>query len=206
MKRCIIITARMLCPIAQCISLKVDDLILCADSGYQTALEQNVRIDAVMGDFDSFPKAQVCAPLVLQSPAEKDDTDTLLCLRYGLSRGCDTFVILGGLSGRLDHTFANLQLLAFGLAHGASVYITDGKNTAFLLHETSITLLPCDYKLSVFAWTPTCTGVTLCGVKYPLQNATLTNTFPVGVSNEFTEQEAQICCKTGTLLVMLCQE
>jgi thiamine pyrophosphokinase len=56
--------------------------------------------------------------------------------------------------------------------------------------------------VSVFSWTDTSEGVTLRGLKYPLENATLTSTFALGVSNSFAEETALISVERGTLLVM----
>jgi len=45
------------------------------------------------------------------------------------------------------------------------------------------------------------TGVTLTGLKYPLNEATLTNDYPLGVSNEFTGVPAKIQVRKGTLII-----
>ena len=58
------------------------------------------------------------------------------------------------------------------------------------------------WTLSVFAWSEHCSGVTERGVFYPLDNASLTREFPLGISNRITADEAEITCGSGTLLVM----
>ena len=40
-------------------------------------------------------------------------------------------------------------------------------------------------------------------MKYPLEGAVLTNTFALGVSNEFTEDIAEISVESGILIVVL---
>ncbi len=45
-------------------------------------------------------------------------------------------------------------------------------------------------------------AVTLEGVKYPLRDYTLTNSFPIGVSNEFAEEEAVVRFSRGSLLLV----
>ena len=73
------------------------------------------------------------------------------------------------------------------------------------LLENETLVLPRDDSvyLSVFAFTPCCEGVTLRGVKYPLENAKLTSSFPLGVSNEFAADYAEIGVQQGQLLVIL---
>ena len=44
-------------------------------------------------------------------------------------------------------------------------------------------------------------NVCITGVKYPLHGALVTNSFPIGVSNEW-EDTAHISCGAGILLVI----
>ena len=57
--------------------------------------------------------------------------------------------------------------------------------------------------VSVFAWTEEAKGVSYKGLKYPLENATLTKAFALGISNEFAEEEAEISVKDGMLLIII---
>ena len=43
-------------------------------------------------------------------------------------------------------------------------------------------------------------GVDISGMKYPLTDAMITNDFPIGISNEFTGQEAAVRVRSGQLL------
>ena len=45
-------------------------------------------------------------------------------------------------------------------------------------------------------------GVTLKGLKYPLNEYNMDNLFPIGVSNEFTGKEVSITVKDGELAVI----
>lgn len=55
--------------------------------------------------------------------------------------------------------------------------------------------------VSVFCHSDRAEGVTIQGLKYTLQDAELTNGFPLGVSNEFIGERAEISVKKGILLV-----
>ena len=85
-------------------------LVIAADGGLRHLEDQGLRPDLIVGDFDSLGRAPQ-GDNVLRHPVEKDDTDMLLAVRMGLDRGYGTFVLYGGLGGRLDHTLANLQTL-----------------------------------------------------------------------------------------------
>ena len=92
---------------------KGDDLIIAADSGYMNAKALGVTPDLLLGDLDSLgdikpPKTAE----ILQVPAEKDFTDTQLAVDTAIKKGASEIIIVGGLSGRLDHTLANIQLAA----------------------------------------------------------------------------------------------
>ena len=56
--------------------------------------------------------------------------------------------------------------------------------------------------MSVFTMDAKAEGVTLENVSFPVEKVTLTNGFPIGVSNEFIGKPATIAVENGTLLVM----
>ena len=56
-------------------------------------------------------------------------------------------------------------------------------------------------RISVFAYGGDAYGVTEQGLKYTLDKACLKQEFPIGVSNEFTNQESTITVEEGMLLI-----
>ena len=40
-------------------------------------------------------------------------------------------------------------------------------------------------------------------MKYPLENAVITNDFPIGISNEFLGEEAEVSVEDGELVCMI---
>jgi len=56
--------------------------------------------------------------------------------------------------------------------------------------------------ISIFCLNGKASGVTLRGLKYPLENAVLTSEMPLGVSNEFTGQKSTVRVTDGTLIIM----
>ena len=87
------------------------DLVIAVDAGFRLLEQKAVRIDLAIGDFDTLqyiPKHSN----VIALKAEKDDTDMLAAVREGIKAGYKEFHIYGGTGGRIDHTLANLQVLA----------------------------------------------------------------------------------------------
>ncbi len=180
-------------------------LVICADCGYRHARRQGIVPDVLMGDFDSFTEPLPADCPVLRHPAEKDETDTTLAVYYGREQGCTEFHIYGALGGaRFDHTMANIQLLHHMAQQGLCGILHD-KSTTITVQPPGTTQYPAfrGY-LSLFALTERCTGVTLEGVKYPLRNAELRCSYPLGVSNEITAAEATVTIESGMLLVIRC--
>lgn len=207
--RCVIFTARCEGDPRRVYRPREGDCVLCADGGWLLAKQAGAKPALVIGDFDSSDAPSDA--VVRRVPVEKDDADTMLCLKHGLSLGYDDFLIVGGFGGRVDHTLANLQALYYAARRGVSVAMADGARWASAVANGSLRV-PADVvdadrvKLSVFALTDTCRGVDIRGAKWTLSGATLTNAFPLGLSNEFAAPEAEISVEDGALLVTVCGE
>ena len=182
------------------------DYVVAADAGFRLCRKIGLSPDLLIGDFDSMEEPSDLAGVahVERVPVMKDDTDTMLALKAGLSRRCAEFHIYGGTGGgRMDHTVANLQGLLYLRRHGARGFLygrgfvwTAIENESFEVPR----LLP-DGLLSVFALTGRAEGVTIRGVLYPLDGAALSCDFPLGVSNHITAESASISVADGALLI-----
>lgn len=181
---------------------KDEDFVIAADGGYTNLKRIDYKPDLVIGDFDSID-AEPDVENKIRLPKEKDDTDTLFAVRLGLEKGYKKVVILGGIGGRLDHTLANIQTLIFIAEHGAKGFLVGEGYVITAVKDGKITFSPEKKGLiSVFCGGGEARGVYLKGLKYPLVNYTLTNTVPIGVSNEFVGTESSVEVKKGTLIVM----
>lgn len=131
----------------------------------------------------------------------------MAAVREGMKLGYGRFHIYCGMGGRIDHTLANLQLLAFLSQSGKRGFLFDKANVITAITDQTLAFREiASGVISIFSCTDKSTGVTLQGLKYELNNAVLTNTFPLGVSNEFTGQESAVTVKDGTLLIVMPQE
>ena len=182
---------------------KENDLLIAADGGYEYLVKAGMTPDLLIGDFDSMEKPKVsCETITL--PVEKDDTDIVYAVKEGFCRGYTHFVIFGGLGGeRLSHTIANIQLLEYIANQGGTAQLIGGTTSLFLLRngQTYTFTGRQGTKFSLFSISPTVT-VTQQGVKYPLAQATLQRSFPLGVSNCVTQPTATVTVHEGTVLVV----
>ena len=183
-----------------------NDFVIAADAGLCYLEQCGIAADLVIGDFDSI-NALPAHPNTMALNPEKDDTDMLAAVREGIKAGYSVFHIYCGTGGRIDHTIANLQVLAYLAQNNMRgfLFAKDTVITAITNCKITFDKIPSGY-ISVFSYTEKSEGVYLQGLKYELNNATLTNTFPLGVSNEFIGKKSSISVSTGTLLIIFSKE
>ena len=184
------------------------DYVICVDGGAAHLQGLGIKPDIIIGDLDSIGSDMLPAGVEISKfKSEKDETDTMLAVMHGLARGYRDFMLLGGLKGRLDHTFANLATLQYIARHGAQGCFIDADNEAYYVENGSLTFKPrTGYYISVFPYGGDASGVTETGLKYGLQDAVLHTDFPNGVSNEFVGKDGVISVKNGALLIILSKE
>ena len=199
MGRCVIFCAGAFDGLCSPIGEK--DYIIAADGGLEHVRSLDLQPDGVLGDFDSLGYVPEDAKLF---PVEKDDTDAMLAVRHGLALGYKAFLLYGSLDGpRLDHTVANFQTLQFLADRGAAGYLIGKDHIVTVVKNNTLRFsADCRGILSVFCMGADARGVTLTGLKYPLDGGTLTAGFPLGVSNHFTGAEAAVSVADGSLLVI----
>ena len=140
---------------------------------------------------------------VIRLEREKDDTDTMAAIRFGLQAGCGEFHLYAAMGGRLEHTIANLQSLLFLKRNGAKGYLWDAFSMTTVICNESISFRKSmEGVLSVFAMNGDAKGVTETGLKYELHGDVLENSFPRGISNEFIGEEATVSVEDGSLLIL----
>lgn len=181
------------------------DLVIAADGGLRPLMKMGRKPDLLMGDLDSLGSFALPDDLPLERfPVEKDDTDTGIALAHGWAMGYRRFCLYGCGGGRPDHLLANFQSMGRYSRLGASIRLTAAEYDAYAISNASLRLperVP-GTTVSVFCHGEKASGVTLEGLQYPLQDATLTCDYPLGVSNRHLDRTAQITVREGTLLVL----
>ena len=182
----------------------VYDLIIACDRGYERCVKNGIVPDVVIGDFDSYGGKIDDKIEVIKLNPIKDDTDTMSAVRYAIDNGCKEIRICCAFGGRFDHSMANIQTASFILENGAAPIITGKDTIVYGIKNSEITLPKKeDCYISFFALSDVCEGVTIKGTKYLMDNGVITNTFPIGVSNEWTGDEAHIAVKSGTAVIII---
>jgi thiamine pyrophosphokinase len=189
--------------------LRPTDRIFCADGGTQHALALGLTPHAIIGDLDSLSpelvaEMEAAGVAIRRHPMHKDQTDLELALEVAIAEKPDEILLFTALGGRLDHTLANILLLAH--PKYASVWFTlvDGPQWAILLRpHQSITIegQPGD-TLSLIPLSPKVSRVTLTGVEWPLEKATLSLGSTWTISNSLVNHQVTLQIGEGMVLLI----
>lgn len=186
------------------------ETVIACDSGMEFFRRNGLYPDLILGDFDSadrntvdYFKEQTKVRLE-QFPAQKDWTDTELAVRRGLELEPEHMDLVGATGTRLDHVLGNLQLLALGLEAGVQIFLMDAHNRIRLADRPLKLTKSEQYGdfISLIPYGGEVSGLTLKGMKYPLDGATLRQDVSLGISNEIVDDEALIFFTEGKLYVM----
>ena len=182
---------------------ETDDIVIAADSGYESARRMGVKVDILIGDFDSLkgelPKD---VPEILQVPVKKDLTDTQLAVEKAVEMGACEIFIIGSTSGRLDHTLSTLAILENLWERHKRGYIISGQNRISYIKNTNHIVLRSDYKYFSLIATDIAKGVSIEGAVYTLKNKTLDRKLQYAVSNQIEGNAALVTVKKGGLFII----
>ena len=148
------------------------------DKGLQFCYENNLRPDYIVGDFG---------------------------LEKAMDMGSTEIWILGATGTRIDHVFCNLQILKNAWLRKIPTYLVDKYNKITIPVEKTFTVKKKEQYgeyISFFPLEATVENLCLRGFKYPLENYLLENQAGLGVSNEITEEIAEVAYTDGILVMM----
>lgn len=184
-------------------------VVIAADSGVDTAHALGIDPDVVIGDLDSVSDAALdharnAGATVIPAPRDKDFTDTELAIAHAVSLGASALLVVNGGGGRLDHAHGVLTALANPHhAHVAIEAIVGGAHVT-VIHGGSSRTIPLRGSdiVGLHAMNGPAVGITTSGMRWNLNDDTLEPWVSRGVSNEMTEQSADITLRTGALIVV----
>lgn len=177
--------------------------IIAADGGRVWAERAGLTVDWYVGDGDSGGFSAGLPSEVL--PVEKDVTDLEAAVHHALERNIQHILLWGASGGRADHHLANLQLLEQIAQRGSQGIFLDAVNEVRYLRPGRYQI-PNDppYRyLGIIPLDARLTGVSIRGVKYPLDGATVRRGTTLTVSNEILPGcSAELTLGSGTALLV----
>lgn len=188
--------------------IRKDDFIIGADKGALFLIQNGIKPDLSVGDFDSVSPEQLelihenSGEIISCDPVDKNLTDTELAFDMAIDKQAEEVLMIGAMGSRLDHSLSNVQMMLRGLQHQVVSSILDEHNYVTLTGSTlTVTDRGFTY-VSLLPLTPEVTGITLDGFMYPLEDATIKMGQSLGISNRLTGSEGTIKIESGLLLVI----
>jgi len=180
------------------------NLLIAADGGARYCADFGLTPQVIIGDMDSIDSdlwKNNQGIEYIRHPIHKDRSDTELAVEYALAHGCEQVLLIAAMGGRLDHTLANIALMAsrpgqVALFDGTSTLIAVDKSEKCMLQGQMGTLV------SLLPYGPGPLTVRTNGLKYALRDECM-NSVTHGLSNELCHTEACVCVKNGILLVYI---
>jgi thiamine pyrophosphokinase len=178
----------------------IDSYVIGVDKGALFCLNNNIKMDLAVGDFDSINEKEYeliknTTKVVKLNPI-KDDTDTEHALN--LVKDYDEILILGGIKGnRIEHFISMLIYLKkfpnLVIKDDYSIIFSSSKDLKIKKDE--------EYKyISIFSLDND-TFISLKGFKYDLDNYNLKTDNPLGVSNEIIDDYGIISLKGRIMII-----
>lgn len=181
-----------------------DDYVICADRGFLYAQQAGILPAIVVGDFDSYDGILPESCEIITLNPHKDDTDTIHAIDVAFDRGMTDFLIIGGIGGRFDHTFANVTALMYIAQKGGRGELISEKEKILFLKKGAYSFDKLNgHTFSVFPFGCQEAVVSYCGAEYPLENGKLSANVPLGVSNVFTENHSTIKISDGNVIIVI---
>jgi thiamine pyrophosphokinase len=184
------------------------ELVVAADGGARYALEAGVVPDLVVGDMDSLGEdlaleVERRGASLERHPARKDKMDGQLAVLAARERGASAADLLCAVGGRLGALIAVPHILLAAERIGLRSTVVADQGRMFVIEAGSRTLQgdPQD-SISIFPFSGLATGVTLEGMEYPLEIASLESGDTLGFHNELIGRRASVSVEEGALLVV----
>ncbi len=184
------------------------DYCIVADSGLMHADKLGVKVDFILGDYDSVDTGVLEEYKkntdVVKYPAEKDFTDTHLAIIKALQNGADRIDIIGATGSRFDHAMTNIFNMKAALDSGVECNIYDKYNKIYLIDEQTG-----KYEISkenqygkYVSFIPMTENVklSLSGFKYELNDYDLKQGLSICQSNEVSNEVGTVNITKGIVV------
>lgn len=177
------------------------------DRGVRELRQRGIEANYLFGDFDSLTEEEKQwqdQSNVFSFSPEKAKTDLELALDWAFDRDPSSIEIYGATGGRLDHEWANLQLLRKGSEKAIETIIIDRQNRITAKppgHHVMVKEADFPY-VSFLPYNKSINGLTLEGFKYCLDHADIEAGSTLTVSNELIGESGTYSFESGIVLVI----
>lgn len=186
-----------------------DSIWIGVDRGVLTLLSQGIEPYMAFGDFDSVTVEELAfinekINTVRTFKPEKDEPDMELALNWAIQQKPEKIQLFGGTGGRLDHFFANVQLLLQTTVDQTPIVMINRQNVMFVKRPGEYQLQKLKEKkyISFIPISSSVENLTLKGFKYPLSNRHIPQHSTLCISNELIDDYGNFSFTEGILLVI----
>jgi thiamine pyrophosphokinase len=172
------------------------ELIVCADGGARHLKALNIHPHVLIGDFDSIQSEdrrffETERTIIISHPADKDKTDSELCIDWAIQNKATDISLLGVIGTRMDHSLTNVYLLIRLARQGITARIINSHNEIHIVRDfLELKGRPGEY-LSLVPISEKVSGITLKGLEYSLNEAEIEMGSSLGISNVFRNKEQE---------------
>ena len=182
------------------VSEKTYTIIGCTDGAYHYAKDLEIRLDFVIGDFDSIKPNEIENIEVIEKP-DQNFTDFEKAIKYLLEIGV-THVDIWGASGKEDdHFLGNISILYQYYKKIEMIFHGDKNYFIMAKKQTKITLEKGKI-VSLFPLNKV-KKITTQGLEFSLKQENLKIGKRIGIRNKAIENEVVVEIKSGKLLLFI---
>lgn len=185
------------------------DLWIGVDRGTLKLIENNIKIDYAVGDFDSINDKQKAiisqyVKTLDEYPSKKNETDLEIAIQKAFELRPRKIFLFGVTGGRIDHTIINIQLLETILERNIRGIIVDKWNYVELTKRGTHSIIKNEQfpYISFIPYTDNVEGITLSGFYYPLNDYRLQKGSTRCISNALNSSKGTLSYKKGKLLIV----
>ena len=184
------------------------DLVVAADGGARYALVAGIVPDLIVGDMDSLgerlaQEVERRGASLQRHPERKDKMDGHLAVLAAGKRGATTADLVCAAGEKPGAVFAVPHILLAAERIGMRSTVVADWGRMFVVEAGSrVVEGVLGDSVSIFPLSGLATGVTLEGMAYPLQDASLQPGDTLGFHNELIGREAEVSVGRGALLVV----
>lgn len=177
--------------------------VVAVDGGVTNCRLLGYDFHYVVGDFDSYTlKLNDNFKNITKLETMKDETDMFVAIKKLIDKGYKKIDIIGGMGGRFDHTYSNVQLINNFCCENVTVKLIDEQNVLTILSSgTHKVMNENNSYVSFFSLVDSI--ITLKNFKYEIDNYKLKTNDSLCVSNEFLENKDGEIFINGKILMVI---